>query len=101
VGHEIIQSYPTVHSDPTWLVMVIGGPAGYLAGRAVLERVVFSRISLRRLLGIAALLLLAAPSLVAPPTSAAVTTGLVLLFISVADARHSRNQPNERPSPLH
>jgi low temperature requirement protein LtrA len=100
VGHEIIQAYPSGHTDPVWLVTIIGGPVWYLAGRAVLERVVFSRISRRRLLGIAVLLLLAAPSLVAPPTAAAVATGLVLLAIAVADTRHSWNRPTERPSPM-
>lgn len=100
VGHEIVQSYPSGHTDPVWLVTIIGGPTVYLAGRAALERVVFSRISRRRLLGIAVLLLLAAPSLVAPPTAAAVATGLVLLSVAVADTRHSLNRPSERPSPM-
>jgi low temperature requirement protein LtrA len=100
VGHEIIESYPSRHTDPAWLVTIIGGPAVYLAGRAVLERVVFSRISWRRLLGIAVLLLMAVPSLVAPPTAVAVGTGVVLLAIAVADTRHSWNRPTEQPSPL-
>jgi low temperature requirement protein LtrA len=100
IGHEIIQSYPSGHTDPAWLVMIVGGPAVYLAGRAVLERVVFSRISRRRLLAIAVLLLLAAPSLVAPPAAAAVATGLVLLGLAVADTRQSWNRPTEPPSPM-
>jgi low temperature requirement protein LtrA len=100
VGHEIIQSYPSGHTDPAWLVMIVGGPAVYLAGRAVLERVVFSRISRRRLLAIAVLLLLAAPSLVAPPAAAAVATGLVLLGLAVADTRQSWHRPTEPPSPM-
>ena len=100
IGHEIIQSYPTRHTDPAWLVMIIGGPAVYLVGRSVLERVVFSRVSPRRLLTIAALLLLAGPSLIAPPTAAAVATGLLLLGLAVADTRRSWNQPTEKPSPL-
>jgi low temperature requirement protein LtrA len=100
VGHEIIQSYPRGYSDPVWLVTIIGGPAAYLAGRAIVERVVFARISRRRLLGIAVLLLLAAPSLFTPPTAAAVAAGAVLLVIAVADTRHSWQRPGEPPSPM-
>jgi low temperature requirement protein LtrA len=100
VGHEIIQSYPSGHTDPAWLIAIIGSPAVYLAGRTVLERVVFSRTSRRRLVAIAILLLLAAPSLVAPPTAAAVATGLVLLGLAAADTRQSWNRPSEQPSPL-
>jgi len=100
VGHEVVQSYPSSHTDPAWLAMLIGGPAVYLAGRAVLERVVFSRISRRRFVAITALLLLAAPSRFAPPTAAAVVSGLVLLALAVADTRQSSNRPAESPSPL-
>lgn len=101
IGHEIIQSYPSGRSEPAWLVMIVGGPAAYLAGRSVVERVVFSRISRRRLVAIALLLLLAVPSLAAPPTVTAVATGLVLLGLAVADTRRSWHQPSELPSPLH
>lgn len=100
VGHEVIQSYPARYTDPASLVMIIGGPAAYLAGRAVLERVVFSRISRRRFVAIAVLLLLAAPSPVASPTAVAVAVGLVLLGLAVADTRQSWNRPVESPSPL-
>jgi low temperature requirement protein LtrA len=100
VGHEIIESYPTAHTDPAWLVMIVGGPAVFVAGRVALERVVFFRLSRRRLVAMTALLLAAAPLLVAPPTVAAVTTGLVLLGLAVADTRRSWNRPTERPSPM-
>jgi low temperature requirement protein LtrA len=100
VGHEIVQSYPDRRTDPAWLAMIIGGPAVYLAGRSVLERVVFSRISRRRFVAIALLLLLVAPSWLVPPTATAVATGLVLLGLAVADTRQSWRRPVESPSPL-
>jgi low temperature requirement protein LtrA len=100
IGHEIIQSYPTRHTDPAWLMMIIGGSAVYLAGRSVLERVVFCRVSPRRLVAITALLLLTGPSLIVPPTAVAVGAGLVLLGLAVADTRQSWDQSTEKPSPL-
>ena len=101
VGHEVIQSFPDRRTDPAWLAMIIGGPAVYLVGRAVLERVVFSRVSRRRIVAIAVLLLLlTVPSLLAPPTATAVATGLVLLGLAAADTRQSWKRPVESPSPL-
>ncbi|MBO0867540.1 MAG: low temperature requirement protein A [Micromonosporaceae bacterium] len=98
LGHEIVQSFPTGHTDPAWLAMIIGGPLVYLTGRALLERVVFFRIAPRWRLTIVALLLLAAPSLVLPPIAVAAASGLILLTIAVADTRHSWNRPGP-PTP--
>ncbi len=100
VGHEVIQSFPDRHTHPAWEVMIIGGPAVYLVGRAVLERVVFSRISRRRIVALAVLLLLVPPSLLTPPTATAIATGVVLLALAVVDTQRSWKRPAESPSPL-
>ncbi|MGN9777674.1 low temperature requirement protein A [Micromonospora sp. H33] len=99
IGHEIIQSYPSSHSHPAWLAMILGGPACYMVGRAALERAVFSRISLRRWVGIAVLLAAGAPLLAAPPLAAGITAIVVLLAIAVIDARRSAHRPPEKPRP--
>lgn len=97
VGHEIVQSFPTKHTDPTWLLMIVGGPAVYLAGRATLERMVFFRIALRWRLAIVAVLLLAVPSLFVPPLAVAIASGLALLAIAVADTRQTRYETIASP----
>jgi low temperature requirement protein LtrA len=98
-GHELVQTHPTGHTFPSWLAVIIGGPTLYLVGRALLERVVFNRISLPRLIGIAALLLLALPLTFAPPLAAVATTPAVLLAITIADIRRAAGRPSEAPAP--
>ncbi|MBQ0895340.1 low temperature requirement protein A [Micromonospora sp. U56] len=99
VGHELIQLRATGRNYPSWLAVMVGGPALYVAGRALLERVVFSRVSPPRLLGIAALLVLAVPLAFAPPLAAVAVVPVVLLGIAVADVRRAAQNPGEVPAP--
>ncbi|MFE9694183.1 low temperature requirement protein A, partial [Micromonospora sp. NPDC005806] len=71
----------------------------FLFGRSRLERVVFNRLAVRRLVGIAALVLLAPPLFFAPPLLAAIAAAVVLLGVAVADARRAAGRPPEAPSP--
>ncbi|MGY0004922.1 low temperature requirement protein A [Micromonospora sp. I033] len=99
VGHELVQTHPTTRTYPAWLAVMVGGPATYMAGRALLEWVVFARLALRRLLSIGALLLLAAPLAFAPPLATVAAVTAVLLGIAVADARRSVRHPDKAPAP--
>ncbi|MEU1813320.1 low temperature requirement protein A [Micromonospora aurantiaca] len=100
VGHELVQTHATTtRTYPAWLAVIVGGPIAYVAGRALLEWVVFSRIALRRLLGIGALLLLAIPLAFAPPLAAVAVVTVVLLGIAVADAQRSVRHPDDAPAP--
>ncbi|MFE9695231.1 low temperature requirement protein A, partial [Micromonospora sp. NPDC005806] len=56
-GSEIVLANPQGPSVPAWLAVILGGPALFLFGRSRLERVVFNRLAVRRLVGIAALVL--------------------------------------------
>lgn len=98
-GHDLVQIHPIGHTYPAWLAVMVGGPALYVAGRALLERVVFSRVSLPRLVSIAALLLLSLPLAFAPPLVAVAAVAGVLLVIAVADARRAAGHPTEAPAP--
>ena len=98
-GHELVQVHPTGHTFPSWLAVIIGGPALYLVGRSLLERVVFNRVSLPRLIGIATLLLVTLPLAVAPPLAAVAVAPAVLLAIAVADIRRAAGRPSEAPAP--
>jgi low temperature requirement protein LtrA len=101
VGFEIVLKQPGGQPEPVWLVASLGGPALFLYGRIRLERVVFNRLSLRRVVAIAALAVAAVPLYFAPPLAAAVVAALVLFAVAVADARHAAGRPPEAPSPAH
>ncbi|GIJ23930.1 membrane protein [Micromonospora lutea] len=99
IGHEIIQGHPVGRVLPGWLAMILGGPACYLVGRAALEWAVFSRFSVRRSIGIAALLASGVPLLAAPPVVAGITAAGILAVIAYADTRRAAGRPIEQPKP--
>jgi low temperature requirement protein LtrA len=101
VGFEVVMKHPTGRHQPVWLAVILGGPAFFLYGRIRLERVVFNRLSLRRVVAVAALAVAAVPLSFTAPLVAAVAALLVLLGVAVADARHAAGRPPERPSPAH
>ncbi|TYB36264.1 low temperature requirement protein A [Micromonospora sp. AP08] len=98
-GSEIVLANPQGHSVPAWLAVILGGPALFLFGRSRLERVVFDRLAVRRLVGIGVLVLLAPPLFFGPPLLAAIAAAVVLLGVAVADARRAAGRPPEAPSP--
>lgn len=99
VGFELFITEPLGHLPTAWLVAILGGPALFLAGRAVLEYEVFARVSRSRAAGLVALGLLVPVALHLDPLSAGATAALVLLGIAGADTRRSRRHPPETPSP--
>ncbi|MGN9813677.1 low temperature requirement protein A [Micromonospora sp. BQ11] len=99
IGQEIVQEHPLETGHPVWSAVVLGGPALFLYGRIRLERVVFNRLSRRRVVAIAALVALAVPLAFTGPLVAAVAAAAVLLAVALADARHSARRPPEAPSP--
>ncbi|MFC3502159.1 low temperature requirement protein A [Micromonospora krabiensis] len=99
VGYELIISAPFGASEPMWLLAILGGPAIFLAGRAVLEFQVFSRVSRSRWAGFAVLgalvpVLWRVPSLAAGGVATAVLLGVVL-----SDLRRARGRTPELPVP--
>jgi low temperature requirement protein LtrA len=99
VGFEIVLTHPTGRPEPAWLAAILGGPVLFLYGRIRLERVVFDRLSRRRLVGIAVLAASAVPLAYAPALAASVAAAAVLLGIALADAHHAAGRPPEAPSP--
>ncbi|MGY0003912.1 low temperature requirement protein A [Micromonospora sp. I033] len=98
-GSEVVLAHPDGRSQPVWLVAILGGPVLFLIGRIRLEQVVFNRLAIRRLVGIAALVLLALPLSFAPPLLAAIAVAVVLLGVALADAWKAAGRPPEAPSP--
>ncbi|NYF57976.1 low temperature requirement protein A [Micromonospora purpureochromogenes] len=99
VGDELVIQHPLGHTDPAWLPVILGGPALFLAGRAIFEYAVFGRVSLPRVIGALALVALTPAMRPMPPLAVATAAALVLAGVAVADAARTRRLPSEPPSP--
>ncbi|WP_213450673.1 low temperature requirement protein A [Rhizomonospora bruguierae] len=99
VGYELVIPRPLGHIEDAWIVVILGGPALFIAGRARFEYVVFARVSRPRVIGIL-LLALAAPLMVfMPPVLVALTAAVILAGIAATDAARARKKPLEAPTP--
>ncbi|SCL15998.1 Low temperature requirement protein LtrA [Micromonospora rhizosphaerae] len=99
VGDELVIHHPLGHTQPVWIVVILGGPALFLAGRAIFEYAVFARVSRNRVAGILALAAISPATIFLPPLLVAAAAALVLAGIAVADAARARGRPPEPPSP--
>ncbi|NES14203.1 low temperature requirement protein A [Micromonospora sp. PPF5-17] len=99
VGDELVIAHPLGHTPPAWIVVILGGPALYLAGRARFEHAVFGRVSWSRPIGVLALAALIPVMLPLPPVVVAAAAALVLTGIAATDAVRARRRPPEPPSP--
>jgi low temperature requirement protein LtrA len=85
VGDELTIAHPGGHAGVATAATVLGGPALFLAGHALFKRLVFGRLSVPRLLAIAALAALwPARSALSPLLLAAAAT-LVVAAVPVSD----------------
>lgn len=94
VGDELAIAHPLGGITPGTALTVLGGPALFLAGHAVFQRVVFGGFPAGRLvavglLAVAAVVVLLAPSLI-PPLALAVLAALVVGGVAVSDSRRHR-----------
>lgn len=99
VGYELIIENPLERIPGPWLVMVLGGPVLFLAGRARLEYEVFGRVSPSRWIALLVLLASAVPLLLLPGLAATAVGALMLAAVAVADARRARGAPPEAAAP--
>ncbi|WP_446211502.1 low temperature requirement protein A [Micromonospora sp. IBSANI012] len=99
VGVELVIAHPFGHTKPAWIAVILGGPALFVAGRAVFEYQVFKRVSRDRLVGLLVLAALTPAALLMPPLLAALAATAVLAGIAIADAARARKHPPEPPSP--
>jgi low temperature requirement protein LtrA len=99
VGDELVVTHPAGHIQPAWIAVILGGPALFLAGRAALEYVVFSRVSPDRVLGVLVLVAVSPAMVFASPLLAALVAAVVLAGVAIVDAARARRHPGEPPSP--
>jgi low temperature requirement protein LtrA len=99
VGDELIIRHPLEHTRAASIAVILGGPALFLAGRAILEYTVFGRVSTDRVIGLLVLAAISPAMILAPPLLVALAAAVVLVGIAIADAAHARHHPAEPPSP--
>ena len=78
VGDELVITHPLGHPNPAWLPVILGGPALFLAGRAIFEYAVFGRVSRPRVIGALALVAITPAMALVPPLAVATTAAFIL-----------------------
>ncbi|MFG1872683.1 low temperature requirement protein A [Micromonospora arborensis] len=99
IGYELIIEHPLAQIPGPWLVMVLGGPALFLLGRARFEYEVFGRVSPSRWIAVLVLAAAAVPLLFLPGVAATAVGVLVLAAVAVADSRRAHGAPPEAAAP--
>jgi low temperature requirement protein LtrA len=99
VGGQLVIERPLGPTQPAWIAVIFGGPALFLAGRAMFEYEVFSRVSPDRPIGVLTLVVLAPAMLLVPPLLVALVPTAVLAGIAISDVVGTRGRPPEPPSP--
>ncbi|WP_349876164.1 low temperature requirement protein A [Micromonospora sp. HUAS YX12] len=85
VGDELIISHPLGQNERPWVLVILGGPAVFLLGRALLDYVTFSHVSWSRPIGLLALVVLAPVTLALPPVLVAVAATAVLTGVAISN----------------
>jgi low temperature requirement protein LtrA len=98
-GIELVITHPLGHTDPAWIAVILGGPALFLAGRALFEYAVFARVSWDRPIGVLVLAVVSPAMILVPPLVVAIAAALVLAGVAVSDAARARGGPPEPPTP--
>jgi low temperature requirement protein LtrA len=99
IGFQLAIAHPFGRPEPAWVVMILGGPAVFLAGRSRFEHVVFSRVSPSRLVCIGALLVLLPLLLRAASLFALAAGTAILLAVALIDMRRAWGRAPEPAAP--
>ena len=99
VGDELVIRHPAGSTPPSWILVILGGPALFLAGRMIFEYAVFSRVSRDRVIGVLVLAAVSPAMVLAPPLLAALAAAVVLAGVAIADTVGALRHPDEPPSP--
>jgi len=99
VGDELVIVHPSERTPLTWAVVMLGGPALFLVGRAGMQYLVFARVSPDRMLGLLALGAVAAAALHLDALLTDTAATLVLAGIAITDGLRDRRHPAEPPTP--
>lgn len=99
VADELVIMHPIAEAPASWVAVILGGPALFLAGHALLSRRVFTRAATPRLIGLGVLIAVA-PALVGLPALAAAGVAVVVLAVVVGfEIRHTGPRPGKEALP--
>jgi low temperature requirement protein LtrA len=96
-GYQLALALPFSRTAD-WIIIVIG-PALFLAGRARLEYEVFGRVARSRLVALAVLAAISPAMFRAPQLVPATAVAAVLAGVAIVDTVRARRHPAEEPSP--
>ncbi|MFE9658015.1 low temperature requirement protein A [Micromonospora sp. NPDC006431] len=99
VGDRLIIAEPFGETKPSRFLVILGGPALFLVGRAMLDYAAFSRVSWSRLVGLALLAVLVPVAHAVPPLLVALAAALVLVGVATANVISWRLYPREAAPP--
>jgi low temperature requirement protein LtrA len=85
VGDELVIAHPYGHTETAWLLVIIGGPALFVAGQALIQLAVVGTVSRSSLVGLVAFAILAPTMASAPPLAAVIAATTVLLGCAAFD----------------
>lgn len=90
---QLLIAHPTGGAQPAWIAAILGGPALFLAGRALFDVTVFARVSWSRLAGLLVLGASVPGMLLLPMVAVSGVIVIVLLGIAVANVASWRTHP--------
>ena len=93
VADELVLAHPSGHSELKTVLSVIGGPLLFLAGTLVFKWTIRGLWQLSHLVGIAALLLLAAAGKELSPLWLSCLSSLILVVVATWEAASLRSKP--------
>ncbi|WP_242624239.1 low temperature requirement protein A [Micromonospora kangleipakensis] len=103
VGAELVIANPVDHAPLSWTLTILGGPALFLAGRALFEKPVFGHVYWSRLIG-AAVLAVSIPAMRGLPAfmiGVAADLGILGTLIAPWAIRIARAHRRATPSDQH
>ena len=82
VGNDLVIAHPTGHTEWSWLAVILGGPALFVAGHSLLKYAVFGYVPRSRPIALLALAAMAPAMVLAPPlvVATAATSGPTLRY---------------------
>ncbi|MET8833885.1 low temperature requirement protein A [Micromonospora sp. NPDC004540] len=99
VGDEIIINHPFAEANLVWSAVILCGPALYLAGRARLDYLSFSKVAVSRVVGLLLLVVLSPVLAFLSPILIAVVAVVILTAIAASDTIAWRFRPSEPKPP--
>jgi low temperature requirement protein LtrA len=93
VGDQLFIAHPFGRTPLAWAIVILGGPALFLAARAVFEYILFAKVAWDRPFGALVLPPLLLLALYVPPLLAAIVAMVVLLGVAIDDAIRVRRRP--------